>query len=101
MGELLPEVSQNKKGLMMPDGFIYRGDITTNFGNNFNNCMQTGYYRIHGAQEAQNSPGYFWGGMLVLNCGGYVFQHAFSTSPGGSKFRVTDGIWSGWFTIGG
>lgn len=86
---------------MMPDGFIYRGDVTTGYGNDFNICMQTGFYRIHNAEGAKNSPGYFWGGMLVLNCEGYVFQIAFSTSPGGSKFRVTDGTWSGWFTIGG
>lgn len=86
---------------MPSTGFIYRGDVTISFGNDFNNCSRPGYYRLDSAKDAKNSPGYLWGGMLVINCGNYIYQLAFCTNPVKCGFRTSDGVWSDWKTIGG
>lgn len=99
VGGLLPKVSNEIDGLMPSSGFIYRGEVVTDFGNDFNNCTQTGYYRIHNASDSENSPGIKWGGLIVTNMSGYILQRAYASSEIKYKFRISDGTWRPWANI--
>lgn len=99
VGGLLPKVSNEIDGLMPSSGFIYRGEVVTDFGNDFNNCTQTGYYRIHNASDSENSPGIEWGGLIVINMYEYILQRAYASYEIKYKFRISDGTWRPWANI--
>lgn len=99
VGELIPTVSDNNKGLMPTTGFIYRGIVGKDNITDFNQCNKNGFYKIDKANEIANSPGFDWGVLLSFNAEGYYLNLAFSTTNGNISVRtgtVGDGF-SKWY----
>lgn len=73
-------------------GFIYRG-----VANNANDLIKTGYYRIDSNVSNLEYGGY--GGLLVLDCGGYIIQVYCSGSDIRTRKKSSTANWTDWITI--
>ena len=70
------------------NNFIYRGVLTG--GIDFDSIKDSGWYRLHEINGGNNSPGFEWGVLIVLNAAGYGLQVASSSTNNILKFRTFD-----------
>ena len=92
LGELIGTVKDDKDGLMPRSGFIYRG-----VAHDANDLIKTGYYRIDSDISNLEYVGY--GGLLVLDCGGYIIQVYYSGSDIRIRKKSNIANWTDWITI--
>lgn len=77
---------------MPSSGFIYRG-----VAHDANDLIKTGYYRIDSDISNLEYVGY--GGLLVLDCGGYIIQVYYSGSDIRIRKKSNIANWTDWITI--